>query len=310
MRIAVMGTGAVGAYFGAKLAATAFHELAFIARGAHLEAMKKHGLTIKSYQGDLHVRDAVFSAEPAQVGTVDLVLFCVKSYDTDSAAPALAPLVGAQTIILSLQNGIDNTDKIARHWGEWRCLSGVVYVGAALASPGVIEHSTGGRIIFGNRDGSRGMATDLVEEALRASQIPYELSADIRQVQWHKLLWNTAFCAISSLTHATTQEIVESASLRQLAVDCMSEAHAAAATAGVNLRREAIEETLSFSRTLGHFKASMLQDLEAGKPLEYEAFNGIVIKQLESLGKAAPVNSVFYHALRFLDERVRRQKKG
>src|SRR3954471_18429911 len=114
MRIAVMGTGAVGAYFGAKLAATPSNELAFIARGAHLEAMKKHGLTIKSYQGDVHVRDAVFSAEPPQVGTVDLVLFCVKSYDTDSAAPALAPLVGAQTIILSLQNGIDNTDKIAR----------------------------------------------------------------------------------------------------------------------------------------------------------------------------------------------------
>ena len=153
MRIAIMGTGAVGAYFGAKLAA-ASHDVAFIARGAHLEAMSKHGLTVKSYQGDLQVRDALFSADLEQIGTVDLVLFCVKSYDTDSVAPTLAPIVGTKTVILSMQNGIDNTEKIARHWGAARCLPGVVYVGASLAGPGVIEHSTGGRIIFGSRDGA------------------------------------------------------------------------------------------------------------------------------------------------------------
>jgi 2-dehydropantoate 2-reductase len=309
MRIAIMGTGAVGAYFGAKLAA-ASHDVAFIARGAHLEAMSKHGLTVKSYQGDLQVRDALFSADLEQIGTVDLVLFCVKSYDTDSVAPALAPIVGTKTVILSMQNGIDNTEKIARHWGAARCLPGVVYVGASLAGPGVIEHSTGGRIIFGSPNGAPGPATSLVEQALAAAQIPFEVSADIRQVQWHKLLWNAAFCAISCLTRATTQEIVESAALRKLAVDCMTEVRAAATAAGVTLKAEAIEETLNFSRTLGHFKPSMRQDLEAGKPLEYEAFNGIVIRQLASAGQPAPTNSVFYAALEFLDQRIRSPRKG
>jgi 2-dehydropantoate 2-reductase len=309
MRIAIMGTGAVGAYFGAKLAVGA-NEVAFIARGAHLEAMNKRGLTIKSYQGDLQVRDALFTADLGQIGTVDLVLFCVKSYDTDSVAPALAPLIGTETVILSMQNGIDNTEKIARNWGAARCLPGVVYVGAALAGPGVIKHSTGGKIVFGSRNGAPGSAISLVEQALASAQIPFEISADIRQVQWHKLLWNAAFCAISCLTQATTQEIVESDSLRKLAIDCMTEVRAAATTAGVTLKAEAIEETLNFSATLGHFKPSMRQDLEAGKPLEYQAFNGIVIKQLASTGQPAPTNSVFYSALEFLDQRIRSPRKG
>jgi 2-dehydropantoate 2-reductase len=208
-----------------------------------------------------------------------------------------------------MQNGIDNTEKIARHWGAARCLPAVVYVGAALAGPGVIEHSTGGKIIFGSSDGVGDSATSLVEQALATAQIPFEISADIRQVQWHKLLWNAAFCAISCLTRATTQEIVESDSLRKLAIDCMTEVRAAATATGVTLKAEAIEETLKFSATLGHFKPSMRQDLEAGKPLEYEAFNGIVIKQLASADQPAPTNSVFYAALEFLDQRIRHQGK-
>lgn len=305
MRIAVMGTGAVGAYFGAKLAAAFDNQMAFIARGDHLEAMQKHGLVVKSHEGDLTVRKAVFSADAAEVGTVDMVLFCVKSYDTESAARSLAPMMEPNTIVLSLQNGIDNGNKIARLYGDDRTLPAVVYVGSAVTGRGTIEHTTGGRIIFGSRDGKESAATRAVAQSLGAAQIPYEITPNIAKVQWRKLLWNAAFCAISSLTRATTQEIVESASLSKLASDCMHEVRAAAATVGVALDATAVDETMAFSRTLGQFKPSMLQDLEAGKPLEYQAFNGIVVEKLTQAGKAAPVNQVFHQALFFLDQRIR-----
>jgi 2-dehydropantoate 2-reductase len=310
MKIAVMGSGAVGGYFGAKLAADRENEIAFIARGAHLEAMKKHGLLVKRAEGELSIRNARFTADPAEVGSVDLVLFCVKSYDTEAAAQALAPMIGPETIVLSLQNGIDNPDKIARLYGEQRTLAGIVYVGAALAAPGVIEYSTGGRIIFGTLQGKPSRTADRVAQVLDKASVPHEISSNIRKVQWRKLLWNAPFCAISSLVHATMDEIMASDALSQLALDCMEEVRRAAALAGIELEPELVQETMDFSKTLGSFKPSMLQDLEAGKPLEYEAFNGIVVGQLKRARQSAPVNSVFESGLKFLDQRIRSRRKG
>ena len=307
MRIAVMGAGAVGGYFGAKLA-TAAHEVTFIARGAHLEAMRSQGLIVESFQGDLHIRNSQFILDPHQAGEVDLILFCVKSYDTTEAAKKITPLVGEKTQIISLQNGVDNADKISRLWGNKRTLAAVVYIGAALGRPGVIRHSAGGRIVFGEPDGTVSETTRSVEQMLLSAGVPCELSAEIRKAQWRKLLWNAPFCAISCLTRATVKDIVESDSLHHLAVDCMAEVTEAAKIHGIDLERALVDETLTFSRGLGDFKPSMLQDLEAGKPLEYEAFNGIVVDILLRAGKNAPTNQVFYRALKYLDQRIRGKK--
>lgn len=304
MRIAVMGTGAVGGYFGARLAA-ASHEVVFIARGAHLNAMRREGLAIESFQGNRRIRDALFTDDPTGVGAVDLILFCVKSYDTESAAKALAPMIRQETLILSLQNGIDNADKIAQLWGESRTLAGVVYVGAQLSRPGTIKHSAGGRIVFGELNGQVHATTKTIERVLSSAQIPCETSTNIRQVQWRKLLWNAPFCAISCLTRTTVKEIIESDSLTKLAVDCMAEVREAAKTQSVDLEPGLVDETLNFSKSLGDFKPSMLQDLEAGKPLEYEAFNGIVVHLLQQAAQTAPTNRVFYAALKYLDKRIR-----
>ena len=152
LRIAVIGTGAVGGYFGAKLAA-AGHELVFLARGKHLDALRRDGLRIVSPSGNRHVRNAVFTASGEAIENVELVLFCVKSYDTETAAKAFAPLVGARTTILSLQNGVDNPEKLAELWGDDRILAGVVYIGAQIDAPGVIHHANGGKIVFGRLDG-------------------------------------------------------------------------------------------------------------------------------------------------------------
>jgi 2-dehydropantoate 2-reductase len=307
MRIAVMGTGAVGGYFGAKLAG-AGHEVAFVARGKHLEAMRRTGLRIDSPSGELHIRDSLFTSNPAEFGTADLVLFCVKSYDTESAANALAPLIDDTTMILSLQNGIDNPEKIARVWGGLRTFAGVVYIGAQVAAPGVILHSSGGKIVFGqadSRDSSR--PAEVLERTLSSAGVNCAISQNIGRVQWAKLMWNAPFCAISSLTRADMKQILESEGLQKLAIACMTEVRAAALARGIDLPRRLFEETIAFSTGLGSFKPSMLQDLEAGKPLEYEAFNGIVVNILHQAGKAAPVNECFYALLQQLDKKSREE---
>lgn len=301
MRIAVMGTGAVGAYFGARLAA-AGHDLVFIARGKHLEAMRRHGLRVNSPGGALHIENACFTADASDAGKVELILFCVKSYDTESAAEFLAPLIGAPTAILSLQNGIDNPEKIARRWGNERTLTGVVYIGAQVAAPGVVNHSAGGKIIFGPSTDAVGENAKLVEQTLSAAGIPCELSGDIQKMQWTKLLWNAPFCAVSCLTRTNVKQIVESEPLTRLVLDCMSEVQTAARTRGIDLPDKLCAEALAFSQGLGAFKPSMLQDLEAGKPLEVDAFNGVVIKLLQQAGKTAPTNQSLYAMLKYWDK--------
>jgi 2-dehydropantoate 2-reductase len=307
VRVAVMGTGAVGGYFGARLAA-ASNDVAFIARGPQLAAMRQQGLTLESPQGNLHIRDALFTDDLSQVGAVDLVLFCVKSYETDATAANLASLIGARTIILSLQNGVDNADKIAERWGHQRTLAGVVYIGSQLLQPGKIKHSSGGRIVFGELDGQVHETTQAVERLLSSARISCEVSRAIRNIQWRKLLWNAPFCAISCLTHSNVKEIVESDSLTKLALDCMAEVREAAKAQAIDLDPALFDETLNFSKSLGDFKPSMLQDLEAGKPLEYEAFNGIVVELLGRTGKEAPTNQVFYGALKYLDKKIRTER--
>jgi 2-dehydropantoate 2-reductase len=306
MRIAVMGTGAVGGYFGAKLAA-AGDDVVFIARQRHLPGLRRDGLRIESPTGDLHVRNGLFTDSPAEAGMVDLVLFCVKSYDTTEAAAALAPMMTKRTAILSLQNGIDNPDKIAGFWSTERTLAGVVYIGAQVSAPGVIQHSSGGKIVLGPINGHAVDTSHVVEQALTRASIPCVISAAIEQVQWTKLLWNAPFCAISCLTHATVREIVESEALTKLIRDCMTEVQAAARTRGIDLKTELFDQTLAFSTGLGDFKPSMLQDFEAGKPLEYDALNGIVVRLLEQAGEQAPVNKVFHATLSFLDKKLREE---
>jgi 2-dehydropantoate 2-reductase len=270
--------------------------------------MRREGLNLESPQGNLQIRDALFTNDPTQVGVVDLVLFCVKSYDTDATAAKLTPLIGDRTTILSLQNGVDNADKIAQRWGNQRTLAGVVYIGSQLLQPGKLRHSSGGKIVFGELDGQVRETTQAVERVLTSARISCEVSRAIRNIQWRKLLWNAPFCAISCLTHTTVKEIVESDSLTKLALDCMMEVREAAKAQAIDLDPALFDETLNFSKSLGDFKPSMLQDLEAGKPLEYEAFNGIVVELLRQTGKKAPTNQVFYGALKYLDKKIRTER--
>ncbi len=303
MRIAVMGAGAVGGYFGARLAASG-QGVSFIARGKHLEAMDKEGLKVKSIQEDFIIR-SLFTSNPKDVGPVDLILFCVKSYNTKEAGENVSPLMKDETTILSLQNGVDNVDKLVNLWGKHRILAGVVYIGARISAPGVVEHSAAGRIVMGELDGEVSERTKAIQEVFSNAKIPCTFSTGIRKVLWEKLVWNAPFCAISSIALATVKEILESDSLRNLAMGCMEEVIEAARLQGIDLSPSIVDETLKLSENLGDFKPSMLQDLEAGKPLEYEAFNGVVVDALRKAGKNAPINEVFNATLKFLDKKIR-----
>jgi 2-dehydropantoate 2-reductase len=244
------------------------------------------------------------------VGPVDLVLFCVKSYDTEVAGKQVAPLVGEKTMIVSLQNGVDNGDRLARRWGNGRVLAAVVFLAAKIASPGVIEHSAAGEIVLGALDGAPGGKAEELQRIFDDAGVPCRLSHEIRKELWKKLVWNAPFCAISCLTGEAVKTIIESDSLRKMAVGCMEEVLEAARVRDVPLDRVVLDACLSFSRTIGDFKPSMLQDLESGKPLEHEAFNGLVLRILLEAGRKAPINQFFYGTLKFLDQRNRARRKA
>jgi 2-dehydropantoate 2-reductase len=308
MRVAVMGAGAVGGYFGARLAAAGM-DVAFIARGAHLKAMQKQGLRIRSVQEDLEIHGTFISSSD-QIAPVDLLLLAVKSQDTEEAARSLAPFMGRDTAVLSLQNGVDNADKIARLWGGDRSLAGVAYIAARISAPGVIEHSGGGRIVLGSVHAGAQEHVRAVHSILTRARISCDVSSDIREVLWKKLAWNAPFCALSCLLHMTVGDILDSATLEALVRGCVDEVREAARCRGMDLPPSTAQEVLTSSVALRNVKPSMLQDLEAGKPLEHEALNGAVVRILQQSGKRAPINEILYSALSHLDRDLRAKQSG
>jgi 2-dehydropantoate 2-reductase len=215
-----------------------------------------------------------------------------------------------KTTVLSLQNGVDNPARIARLWGADRTLIGVVYIASRIAGPGVIEHSAGGRIVLGPLNPAAQETARRIATVLTGAQISCEVSSGIDTVMWKKLAWNAPFCALACLLRMTVGEILAEESVRPVITGSIEEVRAAARHRGIALPANTAEETLGLSRSLGNAKPSMLQDLEAGKPLEYEALNGVVIKILQEAGKRAPINEIFYAALKHIDQEPRgRQKK-
>ena len=306
MRVGVVGAGAVGGYFGARLAASG-EEVTFIARGDHLGAMRRDGLRVNSIQGDLQIHSE-FRSSSEPIDPVDVVLLAVKSHDTEEAARSLAPFMGMDTAVLSLQNGVDNADRIARLWGGDRTLAGVAFISARMTAPGMIEHRGGGRITLGPLQAGGQDKARAVHAMLVRARIPCEISPDIRELLWRKLAWNAPFCALSCLLRMTVGDILGSAALETLVRGCIDEVREAARCRGIELPPSIAEEALSVSATMREVKPSMLQDLEAGKPLEHEALNGIVVKILQQSGKRAPINEILYTALRHIDRDLRAKR--
>ena len=298
MKVAVVGVGAVGGYFGGLLARGGA-DVTFIARGERLEALRARGLTVKSGKGDFSIRIRA-TDDPAEVGPVNLVLFCVKSYDTEPAIRQALPMVGPHTDVLSLQNGIDNEEQIASIIGKEKVVAGVAYIGASTPEPGLILHQESGKIVFGELDGGLSERIVRLKAFFDRYNLPADTSANIAAVLWTKLAWNAPFNAINTLVGGPVKAILENPHTRELARLVTAEVVAVANAAGVGLAFEEVwERNVKFSQHYG-VKTSMLQDHEAGKPLEHEALNGVIIKKAAALGLPTPYNFALYSLLTML----------
>ncbi|MBZ0158742.1 2-dehydropantoate 2-reductase [Candidatus Methylomirabilis sp.] len=295
MKVAVVGVGAVGGYFGGLLAKGGA-DVTFIARGKCLEALRTRGLTVRSAKGDFSVRVRA-TDDPTEIGTVDLLLFCVKSYDTESAIRQALPMVGQHTVILSLQNGIDNEEKIASLVGKEKVLAGVAYIGASVLEPGAVLHQEGGKIMFGEVAGDASERVIRLKAFFDRYDLPAEGSPDMKKILWTKLAWNAPFNAINTLVGGPVKTIIENPHTFELARRVTEEVVTVAHASGVPLAFELVwERNIRFSQSYD-VKTSMLQDLEAGKPLECEALNGVIIKKAVECGLKAPYNFALYALL-------------
>jgi len=296
-----MGAGAVGGYFGARLQ-EAGEEVVFCARGDNLRAMKEHGLSVESFRGDLRLEKVNATADPRESSPYDLILFCVKAYDTDAAAQLIEGCLRPGGAILTLQNGVESESRLAERFGTASVMGGNARVGAELAAPGKIVHHSTGAIEFGELDGSNSARALEIADTFRRAGIFGQLVADIRSRRWYKLLWNSAFNAVTTITHRRVGDLLDDPDGLRLVRTLMEETLAVARADGAALTADHIDELLAHSeRNLRGLKTSTHQDFERGKRLEYEALSGAVIRVARRHGIAVPATGVVYVLLKLLD---------
>ena len=262
MRIAVMGTGGTGGYFGGLLA-RAGEDVTFIARGDHLEAIRKNGLAIKSVlSGDFTI-PAKATDDTRDMGPVDLVLFCVKAYDNAAAADKIRPLIGSETIVLSVQNGIDNEQQIGEVIGPEHIVGCASYVSSIIESPGVIAQTGGpGKIVLGEMQGGKSERTEAIQSTLQNSGIAAELHSDIQVALWQKFLTICGVNGITALTRLPMGEILACEETRNLMRGTMQEVETVARACGANLPEGCVDQTMAFFSSLEpSVRGSMYYDL-------------------------------------------------
>jgi 2-dehydropantoate 2-reductase len=292
MRIAMMGSGGLGGFFGGRLA-HAGCDVSFIARGEHLRAMREHGLRIQSAaHGDIVVKRARFSDDPADIGVVDLVIVGVKLWDTEAAAQAMRPMVGPKTAVLSLQNGVTKDEILQRDFGEAAVIGGAGYVATRIARPGVIEQ-TGPiqRMVFGEYDGSRTERAEALLKFALAARIDAQLSTDIRRSLWEKFVFLVGLSATTTSMRVSLGPIRTNPQTRAFLHDIMKEVVAVGRAHGVNLPESYADERLAFADTLSPaMSSSMHHDLERGSRLELPWLSGAVVELGARVGVATPLN--------------------
>jgi 2-dehydropantoate 2-reductase len=299
MRVAVMGTGGVGGYFGGRLAA-AGEDVSFIARGAHLEAMRQRGLAICSALGDATIMPCRASDDPAAIGPVDIVIFTVKLYDTEAAAKAIRPLIAPDTGVVTFQNGIAGPEVLARKLGPERVVGGVAKIAAVIAEPGVIRHTGAmAELTFGELDGSASARVAALAAALEAAGVQHSVSGDIRREIWDKMVFLSTFAGLTSLLRLPIGPIRGDPETRGLLRDGLAEALAVARAADVDLPVDLVDEILArIDRLPFEMKSSMLQDLEGGRRLEFAWLSGTLARMGRDLGVATPVHALIATALK------------
>ena len=324
MKIVIAGAGAIGGYIGARLA-RAGADVVLFARGPHLRAMQTGGLRVTSEEGNFEVRPQL-TDNLATVGKADVVFVGVKAHSLTTLAPQLGPLFGADTVVVSTQNGIpwwyfqsyanaeldglrlervDPGGVIAASIEPRRIVGSLAYFATDVVAPGVIHHTEGNRITFGEPDGTKSERVKAIAEALIAAGFRCPVTTRFRHEIWVKLLGNIAFNPISALTGGTLEELVSYPETNRAIRQVMVETETVARQLGIELPIS-IEQRLAGAQKVGAHKTSMLQDYEAGRPMEIEAIVGAVVELGERLGVPMPATQAVYACVKLLDERTRR----
>jgi 2-dehydropantoate 2-reductase len=303
MNIVIMGTGALGSFFGGYLA-RAGHTVLFIARGKQLHALRERGLTVRPLQADPFTLRVNATDSPRRIGPADLILFCVKTYDTDGAVRLVRDLVGKKTTVLSLQNGVDSIDALTADFGADAILGGISWTNAAVEEPGVVRHRYPGPLVFGELHARASERTQVLETTLRQAGIVAESHEVIIRALWEKFLFICAVNGMTALTRLPVGPLLACPDSRELFISIMREVDTVARQSGIALAEDTVERTLHhmeaelppgvIDTTLG----SMYFDLTNGKRLELESLNGFVVRKGRALGVATPANAVVYAALK------------
>jgi 2-dehydropantoate 2-reductase len=298
MKIAVYGAGGVGGYFGGRLA-LAGADVHFIARGAHLDALRSRGLTVKSVKGDFQIKVPAID-KPSDIGRCDYVLFCVKSFDTDAAAARLRPLLDDGTAIISFQNGVDNERKIAHAAGPEHVMGGAAYIFSTMVEPGVVAHTGGpARIVFGEMDGAPSERAQQFHALCLEANIDAEISEDIVRVLWDKFAF---ICAQAGMTAAVRLPIGAVRAERESKAAfkrVVEEVSAVAAAEGIELPTDTADRHASFAEKLeptGY--SSLYDDLVHGRRMELEALHGTVVTRARHNNIPTPVCETIYAILK------------
>ncbi|MDP6873529.1 MAG: 2-dehydropantoate 2-reductase [Alphaproteobacteria bacterium] len=298
MKIAVMGSGGIGGYFGGRLA-TSGEDVTFIARRAHLEAMQKDGLRIVSPLGDAHIAPVKATDDPGSIGPVDIVMFCVKLYDVEEAAELCKPLIGPDTAVISFLNGVDSEARLQAVLGAEAVVGGVARIPSNISQPGVIEHMAPfAELEFGELDGRDNGRLNTFHEACGRAGIESDLVDNIEVAIWLKLAILSPFASVCTMTRLPGRIMVEDPDVRDVALAAMREVIAVATAKGIPLPADALESRKEMMSGFINAKPSMLHDLEAGKRIELEGLQGAVVRMGGELGVPTPVHQVVYAALK------------
>ena len=307
LRIAVFGTGAVGGYFGGRLA-QAGEDVQFIARGRHLDAIREHGLRVSSIDGDFVIHPARVTDDPSAMGAVDVVLVAVKAWQVPDAAEAIRPLVGERTFVVPLQNGIEAPGQLADVLGARRVLGGLCRLLTFIEGPGHIRHAgVAPYIAFGELDGSSSARVESLRQAFaRARGVTVEVPPDIRAAMWSKFVFIAAVGGIGAVTRAPVGVVRSQPESRRLLQQSLEEIYAVGVASGVALPSNTVADILAYIDTMpADATASMQRDVVHGRPSELEAQVGAVVRLGDRLGVAVPLHRMIYATLLPLERKAR-----
>ncbi len=298
MHIVVFGAGGMGGYFGGRLA-QAGENVTLVARGAHLQAILANGLKVESIMGDFSVQPVVATQDTATVKEVDAVLVCVKNWQIPDAARAILPMLGPNTIVIPLENGVEAPDQLAEVLGKEHVLGGVCRIGSRIASPGVIQHTAiDPWVAFGEMDNSPSTRANALLQAFKHAGVRAEIPADISVAMWDKFVFIAASSGMGAVTRVPFDIFRSIEGTRRLLEQAIKECYAVAIAQGVHLPENTVAKTLAFIDSLPHGTTSSMQrDILERRPSELESQNGTIVRMGQKLNVPTPVNTYIYYSL-------------